>query len=303
MKKRLITGVVYVIVMLGILAMKLFIPVTSDGLDLGGLGVDVLFLLISVIGAYEFLRAVGEVSPAQKWVTIVTCALIIPTFVTCRMVTIKIGREPIPGVAAFIGLLAVTSLGAMAVASLTVFDHERSTLKSTAYAELCILYCGALPCVGANLNHMMVNSGAAIILLFFICPAVDTFAFFIGKIFGKALPYKLAPNVSPNKTIVGSVGGVIGGIFAGVLTWVLCEYTGFVGFETGGKISTVAVLILISLPTAVLAQLGDLFESAIKRNCGVKDMGKCLPGHGGVLDRFDSTLFAGVSIAVCFMLV
>lgn len=303
MKKRLITGALYVVVMLGILAMKLFIPVTSDGLDFGGLGVDLLFWLISIIGAYEFLRAVGEVSPAQKWTAIATCTLIIPTFVISRMVTIKIGKEPIPGVPSFIGLLAVASLGAMVVASLSVFDHEKSTLKSTAYAELCILYCGALTCVGTNLNHMEVNSAAAILLLFFICPLVDTFAFFVGKMFGKALPYKLAPHVSPNKTIVGSVGGIIGGIIAGVLTWVLCEFTGFVDFRTSSKLPSVVLLILISLPTAVLAQLGDLFESAIKRNCGVKDMGKLLPGHGGVLDRFDSTLFASVSIAVCFLMV
>lgn len=63
------------------------------------------------------------------------------------------------------------------------------------------------------------------------------------------------------------------------------------------------MLILISVPTAILAQLGDLFESAIKRGCGVKDMGNILPGHGGVLDRFDSMLFATVAIVVCFMMV
>ena len=60
---------------------------------------------------------------------------------------------------------------------------------------------------------------------------------------------------------------------------------------------------LISVPTSVLAQIGDLFESAIKRGCGIKDMGKLLPGHGGVLDRFDSMLFASVAIVVCFIII
>ena len=60
---------------------------------------------------------------------------------------------------------------------------------------------------------------------------------------------------------------------------------------------------LFALPTAILSQLGDLFESAIKRGCNIKDMGKILPGHGGILDRFDSMLFASVSIVVCFMLI
>ena len=162
---------------------------------------------------------------------------------------------------------------------------------------------GALASVGPNINHMLENSEAAILLLFIIVPFVDTGAFFLGKVFGKLLPLKLAPHTSPNKTVIGAVGGVLGGILAAVITWVICCYTGAVDFVYGGKLPDVVVLILISVPTAILAQLGDLFESAIKRGCGVKDMGNILPGHGGVLDRFDSMLFATVAIVVCFMMV
>lgn len=319
MKKRVITGVCYVLVMVGLLVMKLLIPV-KDGLDYGALGVDLLFWLISVVGAYEFTRALGEhkraaeiaegekplltggISEAQRWIVIGTCACLIPSFVIGKMVAIKLG-SPSPGVVALLLLLAIGSLGAMVTASLTVFDHERSDLKSTAYAELCLLYCGALASVGPNINHMLENSETAILLLFIIVPFVDTGAFFLGKVFGKLLPLKLAPHTSPNKTVIGAVGGVLGGILAAVITWVICRYTGAVDFVYGGKLPEVVVLILISVPTAILAQLGDLFESAIKRGCGVKDMGNILPGHGGVLDRFDSMLFATVAIVVCFMMV
>lgn len=309
MKKRFITGVCYVLVMVGLLVMKLLIPDVNK-IEYGALGIDVLFWAISVIGAFEFTRALGErkrvtdengvtnvtegISNAQRWVVIATCALLIPCFVVGKMAS----SDPRLGL---IILLAVGSLGAMITASLTVFDHERSDLKSTAYAELCLLYCGALACVGPNINHMANNSEAAILFLFILVPMVDTGAFFIGKLFGKMLPLKLAPHTSPNKTVVGAVGGVLGGVLAGVITWVICRYTSAVELVNKSAVPDVVILILIALPTAVLAQLGDLFESAIKRGCGIKDMGKLLPGHGGVLDRFDSMLFATVSIVVCFM--
>lgn len=317
MKKRFITGVGYVIVMVGLLVMKLLIPETN-GFEYGAIGIDVLFWAISVIGAYEFTRAVGErkrvtdengeitltegVSNAQRWTALVTCALMIPAFVIGKLVAPNSGDERTGGIALIL-LLAVGSLGAMVTASLTVFDHERSDLKSTAYAELCILYCGALASVGSNINHMRGVSDAAILLLCILVPFVDAGAFFVGKLFGKMLPLKLAPHTSPNKTVVGAVGGLLGGIVAAVVVWVICEYAPSVTFAYDGKVPDVVVLILISLPTAILAQLGDLFESAIKRGCGIKDMGKILPGHGGVLDRFDSMLFASVAIVVCFMMI
>ena len=327
MKKRFITGICYVIVMAGLLVMKLLIPVTDDGLDFGALGIDLLFWLISVFGAFEFTRALGErkktvaedgtvtftggISKAQRWVVLATCALMIPAFVITKMVEIDIAKvveadaEKIKyvGVASLIVLLATASIGAMVIAPLTVFDHEYSDLKSTALAELCLLYCGVLASVAPNINHMAKNSAPAILLLFILVPFVDVGAFFIGKLFGKLLPLKLAPHTSPNKTVIGSVGGVLGGVLAAVVVWLICEYAPCVNFVNAGKLPDVAVLILVSLPATVLAQLGDLFESAVKRNCGIKDMGKILPGHGGVLDRFDSMLWATVAIVVCFMII
>ena len=315
MKKRTITGVVYVIVMAGLLVMKLLVPDSAKGLNYGALGIDVLFWLISVIGAFEFTRAVGikgkdnggrelptgGMSNSQRWVAIVTCALIVPAFVVGKVVELEIGKAELFGIPALMIMLSVGSLGAMVVASLSVFDFEKSDLKSTAYAELCILYCGLLASVGANLNHMMTNSEPAILLLIIVVPFVDTFAFFFGKLFGKLLPLKLAPHTSPNKTVIGSVGGIIGGMCAGVITWIICEYTGALDFVYNGSVPQVVVLMLIALPTAIFAQVGDLFESALKRNCGVKDMGKLLPGHGGMLDRFDSMLLATVPLIVFFM--
>lgn len=114
MKKRFITGVGYVIVMVGLLVMKLLIPETN-GFEYGAIGIDVLFWAISVIGAYEFTRAVGErkrvtdengeitltegVSNAQRWTAIVTCALMIPAFVIGKLVAPNSGDERTGGIA------------------------------------------------------------------------------------------------------------------------------------------------------------------------------------------------------------
>lgn len=317
MKQRVITGIVYVGVMLGLLAMKIFIPHLESGVELGSLGIDILFTLISIIGAYEFTRAVGEhnetgnggISKIQRWCAIITCALITPVFSIVKTLSVQlayvsgtVSADPIGG-PSLVALLTVASLGAMVTASMTVFDHDRSDLKSTAYAELCILYCGLLVSVIPNINHFMENSAVAITLLFIIVPAVDTFAFFFGTLFGKMWPLKLAPKTSPNKTVIGAIGGVIGGMIAALIVWVLSEFAGFPAFSYGGRWPKWLLLIVISIPTSILAQLGDLFESAVKRGCGIKDMGKILPGHGGVLDRFDSMLFAAVSIVVSFMVI
>jgi phosphatidate cytidylyltransferase len=264
---------------------------------------DVLFWAISVIGAYEFMRAVGEISKAQWYAAMVTCICIIPAYVAGRML--------VDSEFALTLLMSVASVGAMVTGSLLVFNFGTSTLKSTAYALLCIIYCGIMGCVGANINHFDTNSLIAVMLMFFITASVDTFAFVFGKLFGKFLPLKLAPHTSPNKTVIGAIGGIIGGVVAAAVAYLVCTYLpvspfapeGYVLFDYHGGAHPAVLLIGIAIPTSIFAQLGDLFESAVKRSCGIKDMGKILPGHGGMLDRFDSMLFAAVSIAVCFIFI
>lgn len=106
--------------------------------------------------------------------------------------------------------------------------------------------------------------------------ASDTFAYFVGTAFGK---HKLAPNISPNKSVEGVGGGLCGAVLViaifGHFTSIPLEHR----LVTGGLVG-------------LIAPLGDLAESALKRFCGVKDSGSILPGHGGVLDRFDSILFS-----------
>ncbi|MDD5773793.1 MAG: phosphatidate cytidylyltransferase [bacterium] len=116
-----------------------------------------------------------------------------------------------------------------------------------------------------------------VFFIFLLVWVTDTSAYFIGVNFGK---HKLAPGISPKKTKEGAVAGIIGA----VLVTLLAKMT---------FIPTLALpqCFLIGIIFSIVAQTGDLFESALKRKAGIKDSGNLLPGHGGVLDRFDSLFF------------
>ena len=114
------------------------------------------------------------------------------------------------------------------------------------------------------------------ILLLSIVWSVDTFAYLVGKYFGR---HKLNPEISPKKTVEGAIGGSLGGVITGSL---IGNHLGVIDF------SLTTLFILASL--AVISQIGDLLESFIKRAFGFKDSGNLIPGHGGLLDRLDSSL-------------
>lgn len=185
-------------------------------------------------------------------------------------------------------LLAVVMIAAFIVLAKTVISHASFNFRDAAYTITGQIY------IGLSFAHLVLlrftdNSlylttklgalpaGAAYLWLAFVGTwASDTFAFFVGTKFGK---HKLAPAVSPGKTWEGTLGGIVGSII-GVLA------LGYVW-----QISLVHSAV-IGLLVGLVAPIGDLVESAMKRYAGVKDSGRLLPGHGGVLDRFDSIIFA-----------
>jgi phosphatidate cytidylyltransferase len=110
----------------------------------------------------------------------------------------------------------------------------------------------------------------------FITFANDTAAYFIGVKFGR---HKLSPKISPKKSVEGSLGGLLGGLIAAVV----------LGLFFG---KSLWFMLILGVLIVIAGQFGDLIESVIKRNAGVKDSGMFLPGHGGVLDRLDSLLLS-----------
>lgn len=122
-----------------------------------------------------------------------------------------------------------------------------------------------------------------VVIASWIC---DTFAYFSGMLFGR---HKLSPVLSPAKSVEGAVGGVIASAVFGAL----------LGLVSGNNIVSYAVITGVG---AVISQFGDLFASGIKRNRGIKDFGDIIPGHGGILDRFDSMLItAPVIYIICLL--
>lgn len=147
------------------------------------------------------------------------------------------------------------------------------------------------------------NFGISKMLLIFVCAwSTDTFAYFIGSLFGK---HKLIPHVSPKKTVEGAIGGIVGAVLGCFALLIVSEmingmsWSSFVGWLPFFIISAV----IFGVAGGVCSQLGDLVASAVKRDTGIKDFGWIFPGHGGFMDRFDSVIFIAPLIlaimAVC----
>jgi phosphatidate cytidylyltransferase len=190
------------------------------------------------------------------------------------------GALPVAGFAVFLLLLF-----AEAVADFGRVNFTQIALMLT--SALALPYC-----LSSLVRIAALPGGKHYILLPFIAALLgDTFAYFVGVSFGKR---KLTP-VSPKKTVEGSVGGVLG-VLAGMAAYGLIQQ-----FAVGNPVSF-PLLLLYGLIGSAAGQLGDLSMSVIKREFGVKDFGSLLPGHGGVLDRLDSLIFAAPAVEVLILL-
>ena len=132
-------------------------------------------------------------------------------------------------------------------------------------------------------------NGICLVFLVFLSSWIcDTCAYLVGVTIGK---HKLAPKLSPNKSIEGSVGGIVGAALLGALY-------GFVfrGYLSEAFLNPLVGCAIVCGIGAVISQIGDLAASGIKRNYSVKDYGHLIPGHGGIMDRFDSVIFVAPAI-------
>ena len=143
-----------------------------------------------------------------------------------------------------------------------------------------------------SLTRYMPNGKYIFALVFVAAWMCDIFAYFTGRFFGK---HKLAPHLSPKKTVEGSIGGILFSVLG-------CILYGFIVEKTTGLNASYLTLALIGLSLSIISQIGDLWASLIKREHGIKDYSRMLPGHGGVMDRFDSILaISTVLMALCMV--
>ena len=310
---RLITGSVYCAVLVIFFALKIFV---SD------LFFDALLLAFTVIGTFEILRAFKEkMTGAQRTVVMTFAILVLVTYAVSDFIFADLlditkpdpGADPSTSIGRNYSIFITCGMfiaGLATLLMLSVFRFRETTLESTGYALFAFIYPSNFLVVLSVCNHLEVYSELALLFVFVLCPFADSFALVFGKLFGKKITKKLAPDVSPNKTLIGGIGGLIGGAIGGAVIF-FCYFgltlipNDVLASPLGGEFTfnLMESLFFIGLGvlTAVLSEIGDLVESAIKRKAGIKDMGKILPGHGGILDRIDSSLFAG--LVVCLVVV
>lgn len=140
------------------------------------------------------------------------------------------------------------------------------------------------------LTRYTLNGQYTFVLVFVAAWMCDSFAYFTGRLFGK---HKLAPHLSPKKTVEGSIGGIVFAILG-------CMLYGLVVEKATGLNARYHVLAATGLILSVVSQIGDLWASLIKREYGVKDYSQMMPGHGGIMDRFDSIIaISTILMAIC----
>ena len=223
--------------------------------------------ILSAIAAYELLGATGELKGHA--LTYVSCifAFIVP-FITAY--------RPFDG-SVLLSLFAF----ALCAFAFGVADHRHVTFEKVAMSFMAAF---VIPYLLASLLRIYLSGELGKYYILMPCIAAwvsDMLAYLTGRAFGK---HKLAPYVSPKKTVEGSIGGLLGAAVG------LCIF-GFVMDKNFGASFNLLTLFAAGILGGGAGQLGDLSMSLIKRNVGIKDFGKLFPGHGGVLDRFDSILF------------
>ena len=204
---------------------------------------------------------------------------------------------PVLPFTALLGAVFVFVIFALAIHR---YDEERGIPFA---AVTCAVFAGLVfPLMLSCLLRLRLlgNLGPALVFLpLAISFGSDTFALFAGMLCGK---HKLAPKVSPKKTVEGAIGGLIGGVIGMTLFKLIADSTVLsvdvyppIEMAAGPQFSWAAVFVLGIIGSAI-SQIGDLSFSVIKREFGVKDYGHLLPGHGGILDRFDSVTFAAPAV-------
>lgn len=257
MKKRIISGAIFTLIL--VLVMFVQIPLVDT----------ILVFFLSVVGIYEYNKAFKTAGYKPiSWLSYAGCLVL---FFTGGLID---DQSKI--------MLLKIAVPAIVISLFTymIISNLERTIIDIAITVFSLLY---IPFMFSFIKLILaMDSGRVLIWYVFLGAfASDTFAFLIGSKFGKT---KLCPNISPNKTVEGSLGGIIGVVIAYILLNLISSK--YFGIEIN-----YVILIIAGIIAGIAGQFGDLSASAIKRFCKIKDFGNLIPGHGGILDRFDSVLF------------
>lgn len=266
MRTRIITAVIGLVLILPIL-------IFSDTVLF-----NIFIAALSAIAVYEFLKCTDEVKNLSVALPAFIMSLIIPFAIRAQ----KLLLWGIDSVKLCVSIAVIYIFLSFA---LSVFSKGKNDIiKASFTALVCIYIVGGFSAV--IFIRDMADGAVFYPLIFVAAWSTDIFAYFSGMLFGK---HKLIPDVSPKKTIEGAIGGIVGNIVCFVAYSLL-----FLDL-----VATQYIFLIAMAPFAsVVSQIGDLLMSLIKRKFGIKDFGKLLPGHGGILDRFDSIIAVSLFLSI-----
>lgn len=243
-------------------------------LTLGSPFIETAVTLLTILAVYELLQATGLSSKKGLLIISVVADVVMTICIIVRITAV------FPVIYVWLVILFIYY---MSTRPDTELKDIATSFMLTVY--LCFMF-----------GHLLIiygmDKGAVLIWSVLICAFLtDTFAMLGGRFFGK---HKLCPQLSPKKTVEGGVCGVIGCVVSMMVYCLICQ--NFLGYNPNYLNA-----LIIGTGASVISQLGDLSASCIKRQFGIKDYGNIMPGHGGVMDRFDSLLF--VSPFICYALI
>lgn len=247
---------------------------------------DALIMSFAFVGTYEMYHTFRKSEYKNSWGTpLLLCVAIYPLWYF-------LGYK---------GILIALSLSICLALAVFTFKAEME-LKDLLATIFSLIYPMALVSLAFALSREFPCGGTfAISFAIFLPVFSDTFAYLVGSTLGKR---KLCPSISPKKTVAGAIGGLLGSVLCAVTFFLLFDLyavipVGYVSFSDSVAVRAV-VFVVLGIVGGVLAEIGDLAASRIKRTINIKDFGNIFPGHGGVLDRLDSIMFTLVMLFTAF---
>lgn len=247
---------------------------------------DALIMSFAFVGTYEMYHTFRKSEYKNSWgAPLLLCVAIYPLWYF-------LGYK---------GILIALSLSICLALAVFTFKAEME-LKDLLATIFSLIYPMALVSLAFALSREFPCGGTfAISFAIFLPVFSDTFAYLVGSTLGKR---KLCPSISPKKTVAGAIGGLLGSVLCAVTFFLLFDLyavipVGYVTFSDSIAVRAV-VFVVLGIVGGVLAEIGDLAASRIKRTMNIKDFGNIFPGHGGVLDRLDSIMFTLVMLFTAF---
>ena len=289
MLKRTVTAVCLIALLIGLFALSYFV-------DHGNIFLD-LFIWILLVGAVREMYFCMQ-EAGFKLFRVPLAIFLVTSYPVMYLMEHFTGQG-------FLGLVICFAAGVFAALVVFTFaDPERNHAKDLFATVFVMVYPGFI----ISLAWMLMQRYSAVYAIpfaIFLPVGADTFAYWFGSMIGGK---KLCPTISPKKTVAGFVGGLFGGMLVSVIMFLLFEQfalfprAGYVPF-TDATWSSALIYLAIGLVGSLAGQLGDLAASRIKRALGIKDFGKIFPGHGGIMDRFDSIMAGIIVLLVSFTII